>query len=161
MNATFGNATEMIVSIFALRNGLMRVVQLSLLGSILSNMLLVLGCAFFFGGLKYREQTFNRQGVSMNFGLLLLGVVAASLPALLHFTHTELHGTASELALSRFASTILLMIYGAFLYFQLVTHTELYEDEADDDEEDEDPGERPSSRCVCLFFFWRTTASAA
>lgn len=60
LNATFGNATELIISLFALREGLLRVVQMSLLGSILSNMLLVLGCAFFFGGLKHSEQTFNK-----------------------------------------------------------------------------------------------------
>ena len=60
LNATFGNATELIISIFALRKGLIRVVQLSLLGSILSNMLLVLGCAFLFGGYKYKEQRFNQ-----------------------------------------------------------------------------------------------------
>lgn len=62
LNATFGNATELIISIFALREGLIRVVQMSLLGSILSNMLLVLGCAFLFGGLKHKEQKFNQVG---------------------------------------------------------------------------------------------------
>ena len=138
LNASFGNATEMIVSMYALKAGLLRVVQLSLLGSILSNMLLVLGCAFLFGGMSRKEQYFNAEGVMMNFGLLLLAVMGLSLPAVLHFTHTELHGTASELALSRFSSTILLLIYLAFLYFQLVTHTHLYEDEEDDDDEDEE-----------------------
>lgn len=62
MNATFGNATEMIISIYALKNGMIRVVQQSLLGSILSNMLLVLGCAFFAGGLTHpnKDQDFNK-----------------------------------------------------------------------------------------------------
>lgn len=62
LNATFGNATEMIISIYALKNGMIRVVQQSLLGSILSNMLLVLGCAFFTGGLIHhqRVQHFNK-----------------------------------------------------------------------------------------------------
>lgn len=62
LNATFGNATEMIISIYALKNGMIRVVQQSLLGSILSNMLLVLGCAFFAGGLVHsdRDQVFNK-----------------------------------------------------------------------------------------------------
>lgn len=62
LNATFGNATELIISIYALRNGMIRVVQQSLLGSILSNMLLVLGCAFFCGGLVItkREQVFSK-----------------------------------------------------------------------------------------------------
>lgn len=62
LNATFGNATELIISMYALNRGMMRVVQQSLLGSILSNMLLVLGCAFFAGGVVYsnKEQVFNK-----------------------------------------------------------------------------------------------------
>lgn len=62
LNATFGNATELIISIFALKSGMIRVVQQSLLGSILSNMLLVLGCAFFSGGIVFikKEQVFNK-----------------------------------------------------------------------------------------------------
>ena len=69
MNATFGNATELIISIYALKRGLMRVVQQSLLGSILSNMLLVLGCAFFSGGLVFhgKEQLFNKVDILMSF----------------------------------------------------------------------------------------------
>lgn len=120
LNATFGNLTEMIVSFFALKGGLLRVVQLSLLGSILSNMLLVLGCAFFAGGLKHKHQTFNKTGVGMNSALLLLAVISLSVPAVLHTTHTELHGTQSEIALSRFTSCLLLGVYATFLYFQLV-----------------------------------------
>lgn len=100
----------------------------------------VLGCAYLFGGTRFKEQTFNKEGVMMNFGLLLLSVMGLSLPAMLHFTHTELHGTSSELALSRFAACILLIIYIAFLYFQLMTHRDLYEeeDEGDDDDDDEE-----------------------
>lgn len=62
LNATFGNATEMIISLYALKHGMVRVVQQSLLGSILSNMLLVLGCAFFCGGvIRYnKDQKFNK-----------------------------------------------------------------------------------------------------
>lgn len=65
LNATFGNATEMIISIYALKHGMIRVVQQSLLGSILSNMLLVLGCAFFTGGIIHRNrvQVFNKVDV--------------------------------------------------------------------------------------------------
>lgn len=62
LNATFGNATEMIISIYALKNGMIRVVQQSLLGSVLSNMLLVLGCAFLCGGIVHHQkvQEFNK-----------------------------------------------------------------------------------------------------
>ena len=77
LNATFGNVTELIVSMFAIRAGLLRIVQVSLLGSILSNMLLVLGCAFFFGGLRYQHQTFNKTACSLNSGMLMISVMCA------------------------------------------------------------------------------------
>ncbi|GJP51599.1 hypothetical protein CLOM_g10752 [Closterium sp. NIES-68] len=130
LNATFGNATELIISVFALRNGMIRVVQLSLLGSILSNMLLVLGCAFYAGGLRYREQKFNKTAALVNSGLLLMAVMGLALPAILHSTHTEMRDNDSELALSRISSCIMLVAYGAYLYFQLKSHTHLYDENA-------------------------------
>ncbi|KAF7843164.1 vacuolar cation/proton exchanger 2-like [Senna tora] len=92
LNATFGNATEMIISIYALKNGMIRVVQQSLLGSILSNMLLVLGCAFFTGGIVHykKVQVFNKALAVVNSGLLLMAVMGILFPAVLHFTHSEL-----------------------------------------------------------------------
>ena len=139
LNATFGNLTEMIVAIIAIKENKLRLVQLSLLGSILSNLLLVLGCGFFFGGLKFKIQTFNRDSVGPNSGLLLLGVTTMLLPAMLHATNTELHGSSSELGLSRFSSIILFCMYLAFLAFQLRTHKELFDDSGDDDDDDEEP----------------------
>ena len=115
----------MIVSMYALKAGLLRVVQLSLLGSILSNMLLVLGCAFLFGGMSRKEQYFNAEGVMMNFGLLLLAVMGLSLPALLHFTHTELHGTAFELALSIFEYNSSFNLFGVFVFSTGHAHASL------------------------------------
>lgn len=128
LNATFGNATELIISIYALKGGMIRVVQLSLLGSILSNMLLVLGCAFFCGGLICckKEQVFNKASAVVNSGLLLMAVMGLVFPAVLHYTHTEVHFGKSELALSRFSSCIMLVAYGAYLFFQLRGQTELY-----------------------------------
>lgn len=128
LNATFGNATELIISIYALKSGMIRVVQLSLLGSILSNMLLVLGCAFFCGGLICckKEQVFNKASAVVNSGLLLMAVMGLVFPAVLHYTHTEVHFGKSELALSRFSSCIMLVAYGAYLVFQLRGQTEQY-----------------------------------
>ncbi|CAI5960515.1 unnamed protein product, partial [Closterium sp. NIES-65] len=138
LNATFGNATELIISIFALQNGLIRVVQMSLLGSILSNMLLVLGCAFYVGGLRYREQTFNKTAALVNSGLLLMAVMGLTAPAVLQSTHTELHERDSTLALSRFSSVMMLVAYACYLYFQLKTHSHLYDDEGEDGDDEED-----------------------
>ncbi|XP_077238655.1 vacuolar cation/proton exchanger 3-like isoform X2 [Tasmannia lanceolata] len=143
LNATFGNATELIISIYALKNGMIRVVQQSLLGSILSNMLLVLGCAFFSGGIVFykKDQVFNKAAAVVNSGLLLMAVMGLLFPAVLHYTHTEVHFGKSELALSRFSSCIMLVAYASYLVFQLKSHNNLYDpvnegtDEGSDDEE--------------------------
>ncbi|VAH91270.1 vacuolar cation/proton exchanger 2 isoform X1 [Triticum dicoccoides] len=144
LNATFGNATEMIISIYALKNGMIRVVQQSLLGSILSNMLLVLGCAFFAGGLAHpnRDQVFNKASAVVNSGLLLMAVLGLMFPAVLHFTHSEAHYGKSEVSLSRFSSCIMLVAYASYLFFQLKSQRSLYspigeEEESTEDEEDE------------------------
>ncbi|KAK9941111.1 hypothetical protein M0R45_017738 [Rubus argutus] len=128
LNATFGNATELIISIYALKHGMLRVVQQSLLGSILSNMLLVLGCAFFSGGLVFqeKEQVFNKATAVVNSGLLLMAVMGLLFPAVLHYTHTEVHFGKSELALSRFSSCIMLLAYATYLFFQLKSQKNLY-----------------------------------
>ncbi|KAL8098769.1 hypothetical protein AgCh_031480 [Apium graveolens] len=128
LNATFGNATEMIISIYALKHGMIRVVQQSLLGSILSNMLLVLGCAFFTGGIVHykKVQLFNKAAALVNSSLLLMAVMSLLFPAVLHFTHTEVHMGKSELALSRFSSCIMLVAYASYLFFQLKSQPGLY-----------------------------------
>mmetsp|Transcript_37477 Transcript_37477/g.84972 ORF Transcript_37477/g.84972 Transcript_37477/m.84972 type:complete len:290 (-) Transcript_37477:1148-2017(-) len=140
LNATFGNVTELIVSLFALKEGMLRIVQVSLLGSILSNLLLVLGCAFFAGGVKYREQKFNRMAASTNSALLVLGVMCLIFPMVLNNTHEELE-PSSSLVVSRVVSVMMLVLYACYLCFQLFTHTHLFEGEdeteGDDDEEDE------------------------
>ncbi|KMT03761.1 hypothetical protein BVRB_8g189090 [Beta vulgaris subsp. vulgaris] len=129
LNATFGNATEMIISIYALKMGMIRVVQQSLLGSILSNMLLVLGCAFFTGGVVHHPkiQSFDKSAALMNSGLLLMAVMGITFPAVLHFTHTEVHFGKSELSLSRFSSGIMLVAYASYLFFQLRSQHNLYD----------------------------------
>ena len=107
--------------------------QLSLLGSVLSNLLLVLGTAFFCGGLRQKVQTFNTDVISANNALLVLGALAILLPAILDASGTALHRVddkgADELALSRFSSVILLAVYFAYLYFQLVSHADLFDED--------------------------------
>ncbi|KAF3647517.1 Vacuolar cation/proton exchanger 2 [Capsicum annuum] len=145
LNATFGNATEMIISLYALNNGMMRVVKQSLLGSILSNMLLVLGCAFFSGGIIHQEkvQVFNKATAIVNSGLLLMAVMGLLFPAVLHFTHTELHFGKSQLALSRFSSCIMLVAYASYLFFQLKSQPNLYRSDGEHNSEDSEEEEAP------------------
>ncbi|XP_059645516.1 vacuolar cation/proton exchanger 3-like [Cornus florida] len=148
LNATFGNATEMIISIYALKNGMIRVVQQSLLGSILSNMLLVLGCAFFTGGIIHRQkvQEFNKAAAVVNSGLLLMAVMGILFPAVLHFTHTEVHDGTSEVSLSRFSSCIMLVAYASYLFFQLKSQKQLYntiDEQTDNNVENSEEEEAP------------------
>jgi len=82
------------------------------------------------GGTKYKEQVFNATGVGVNITLLMLAVLAQTLPALLTASHTGLKGSRSGLALSRFTAFVMLSMYGLFLVFQLKTHKELYDDDA-------------------------------
>ncbi|KAK8527060.1 hypothetical protein V6N13_084931 [Hibiscus sabdariffa] len=119
LNATFGNATELIVSIYALRTGRIRVVQLSLLGSLLSNLLFVLGIALFSGGIVRKVQVFDKETAVVNSGLLLMAMMGLVFPATLHSTGTELHFGTSELALSRVSSCVLILAYLVSIFFQL------------------------------------------
>ena len=104
-------------------------------------MLLVLGCAFLFGGVKHKTQRFNRTASSMNSGLLLLSVMSLTFPMLLNATHQATHDTLDPVAVlyvSRVVAAMLLAVYCLYLFFQLYTHQHLYEDEAEADDDDEE-----------------------
>jgi len=135
LNATFGNAVEMIVTVQALRAGLIRVVQGSLLGSILSNLLLVLGMAFFAGGVLHKEQTFNATGASTNTTCLVLSSIALALPTIYH--HHPNTGFAEVLIISRICACVVSFIYVLFLVFQLKTHIHLFQGDEEEEEEAE------------------------
>ncbi|KAI0452702.1 Sodium/calcium exchanger protein-domain-containing protein [Xylaria acuta] len=128
LNVTFGNAVELIIFIIALVKGEIRVVQASLLGSILANLLLILGGAFFLGGLRFREQVYNSTVTQMSACLLSLSVISLVLPTAFHasFKDTALADEQS-LKISRGTSVILLLIYIVYLLFQLKSHAYMYE----------------------------------
>jgi len=138
LNATFGNAVEMILAVYALREGLVDVVQDSLLGSILSNLLLVLGGCFFVGGMKFHTQKFNPDGTRMQSSLLLLAVLALAIPTMVMSGskhQDEEQGLEASLAISRGASITLAALYVFYLIFQLKTHPEQFVAEGGDEEE--------------------------
>lgn len=93
MNATFGNAVELIVGIIALQQGQLRIVQTSMLGSILSNILLVLGCSFIAGGMKFKESTFQATAAQTSSSLLVLTTATLIIPAAYHSSRLEVEGT--------------------------------------------------------------------
>ncbi|ODQ53494.1 calcium/proton exchanger [Saitoella complicata NRRL Y-17804] len=137
MNATFGNAVELIVSIVALLKGEIRIVQASMLGSILSNILLVLGMCFFAGGLRYQEQSFNQTVAQTMSSLMAVATASLLIPAAFRASVPS-DETTELLDLSRGVSIVLLVLYVLYLYFQLKTHADLYsEQESEDDEQEE------------------------
>jgi len=125
INATFGNAVEVVVGIQALLANEIRVVQSSMLGSIFSNLLLVLGGCFFFGGLKYHEQSFNATAASANMGLLALSGIALVLPT----PFAEYYDMHDEhvLLISRISAIFLMFMYVQLLIFQLKTHADVFD----------------------------------
>jgi Ca2+:H+ antiporter len=130
LNATFGNAAELIIAIVALKAGLVELVKASITGSILGNLLLILGLAFIAGGTRRPELRFNRTSAGMSAGMLALSVTALVFPALFHAVHPEASARLSELHLSEAVAVILVATYGCSLLFTLKTHRSLLAGEA-------------------------------
>jgi Ca2+:H+ antiporter len=130
LNATFGNATELIIAFFALRAGKIAVVKASITGSMIANMLLVLGLALFIGGLKHKKQIFNKEVAGALSSLLLIVMIAFLVPAIFDFTE-RVEGISAAQALisdenfSLAASVVLIGLYICNLIFSLVTHSDL------------------------------------
>ncbi|CAG9623634.1 calcium/proton exchanger [Sutcliffiella rhizosphaerae] len=124
LNATFGNAVELIIAFFALKAGLITVVLASLTGSVIGNLLLVMGLSFFIGGIKYKRQTFNVFDARHNSGLLVFAVLVAFVIPEIFSQEMEPKNTYT---LSVGISIILILLYLAALYFKLVTHRGVYQ----------------------------------
>lgn len=126
LNGTFGNATELIISIFALKDGLFEVVKSSISGAVIGNILLVIGASMVAGGFKFSSQKFNRKVTEVTSSMLLFSVIGLSIPALFtHLVDPDLLNTRYE-GLSIFVATIMIIIYGLSLYFSFFTHKHIY-----------------------------------
>lgn len=138
INATFGNVVEMLLCAAGIRQNQLAVVKCTLVGSILSNLLLVMGTSFAWGGYWYHTQKFSSAGAGAHTSLMLLSVLALTLPT----TYSSILGpeetslTIGEI--SHGCSLMLLFVYIQYLYFELSTHKDLFEGEGDDEEEDAD-----------------------
>ncbi|THH29576.1 hypothetical protein EUX98_g4609 [Antrodiella citrinella] len=160
LNASFGNAVEIIVGVTALMQGQVRIVQTSLLGSILSNLLLVLGCSFLAGGLKFPESNFQVTAAQASSSLMTLSCITLVIPAAYHSAKSHAGGVdnttlalisgmdfiydGSDLEniyadglkfISRGTAILLLIVYIAYLYFQLRSHAFLFTAEEDEEPE--------------------------
>jgi Ca2+:H+ antiporter len=126
LNATFGNAPELIIAVVALRAGLFDMVRASLVGAILANLLLALGGAFLLGGLRHHEQEFNPAATRLYGSMMLLATTSLMVPSAFSrlFTGEEL--ALPEVQLNTALSITLLVAYGLYLLFMLRTHADLF-----------------------------------
>jgi Ca2+:H+ antiporter len=152
LNATFGNAAELIIAFVALHAGLHQVVEASIIGSVVGNLLLVLGAAMLAGGIRYPEQHFNPLGARSQATMLMLAAVALVLPA----AFQEAAGTTSGMLhrLSVSFCVVLLLVYALYLVFSLVTHPGQFRssDTAEDGvpEKDDEKAPHSVSRAVAV-----------
>ncbi|CAE6389854.1 unnamed protein product [Rhizoctonia solani] len=170
LNASFGNAVEIIVGIAALAQGELRIVQTSMLGSVLSNLLLVLGMSFLAGGVYYHEQNFQVTAAQTGASLMTLACITLVIPAAYHSSQqhpsnppfpnavsalmdTDAPGGNERshnglLLISRGTAIVLLIVYVSYLFFQLKTHADLFA--SPDEEEPEEPSMSVISGAVWL-----------
>ena len=179
LTCSFGNAVELIVAVVALLQGHLRIVQMSLIGSILSNLLLVLGCSFFAGGIYQPENLFAQTAAQASGSIMTLGCFTMVVPAaywasahsdkvilpvveaMKHHTD-EGNVTAGLLFISRGTSIFLLCIYAGYIYFQLRTHNFLFaETEAEEGGEREEQKMTPQSSILALLIITVITSMNA
>ena len=140
LNATFGNAAELIIALMALSKGLTGVVKASITGSIIGNVLLVFGVSILAGGIKFREQRFNKTAARTSTTTLTLAAIALAIPTVFHVTaagHPGGWSQATEHKLSLAIAVVLFVTYACLLGFELVTHKQLYAGDPQDDGEDQ------------------------
>lgn len=143
LNATFGNAAELIIALFAIAKGLEGVVKASITGSIIGNLLLVLGFSFFSGGIKFTKQGFNRTVASASASALTLAAIGLTIPTIFHQAAANVPVQSGgwtilrEQQLSLAIAVVLFLTYIATLIFSLVTHRSLFAGEANQSDESE------------------------
>ena len=165
LSATFGNAAELIIVLFALQAGLTEVVKASLTGSILGNLLLVLGLAMLVGGWGRQKQTFSRTQAGASAGMLVLTVVAVLMPDIYAETLADPRplGAPSLMAISVLVAIVMLIMYAASLLFALRTHRQPLSVASDEDsgERQDGPGLSRSAALTLLAVATILTAVAA
>lgn len=158
INVTFGNATELLISVFAIYDGLLNVVKANIAGSIIMNLLLVLGLSFFLGGLKYQRQEFDILLAITNSAMLMLAVIGMLIPAIFYFGSPNIKTIALG-KLSLGVGFVLFCTYLASLYFTLICH----EREKREQKKENKSGKRPDRKGLVknILFLFTITAFIA
>ncbi|MBI5390373.1 calcium/proton exchanger [Candidatus Woesearchaeota archaeon] len=124
LSATFGNIVELMIAIMALRQGLLRIVEASIVGSIIGNLLLLIGLSIFIGGLRHKHQKFNKEAIGVSSTMLIIMIVALSIPSVYSFINPT---TTHIPVLSNAVVVVMALIYIAGLFFSLKTHRDLFD----------------------------------
>jgi Ca2+:H+ antiporter len=143
LNATFGNATELIIALVALKSGLVGVVKATITGSIIGNLLLVMGLSMLLGGLRHKEQEFQPIVARVNASSMNLAVIAILLPTAVDYTSTGITETTIQ-TLSVAVAVVLIIVYVLSLIFSMKTHSYLFDLGVADLEAQEQNGEKPN-----------------
>jgi Ca2+:H+ antiporter len=125
LNATFGNVAELVIAVFLILGGRIEVVKATLTGSILGNLLLVLGLSFLAGGIRHRDQRFDARAAGVHANSLALAVIGLLMPALFATT-TGTHGFVQREVVSGTVAGVLILLYGGVLLFVYVTHEHVF-----------------------------------
>lgn len=133
LNASFGNAVEILIAIAALRAGLIRLVQASITGSIIGNVLLILGLSMLLGGLRYRKQSFPREAAATRSTMLALATAGLVMPSLLFLSFPATPFDVVE-GMSLWIAALLLVAYGGGLLFSLHTHRHVFNPQGEETE---------------------------
>jgi Ca2+:H+ antiporter len=124
LSATFGNAIELIIAVFALQAGLISVVQASIIGSIIGNILLLVGLSLFAGGLRYKNQRFNNETIAVSSTMLIIVVAGLAIPSVYYYLNPNSHNIKE---ISESVAVVMTLIYLAGLVFSLRTHRDLFD----------------------------------
>jgi Ca2+:H+ antiporter len=127
LNATFGNAPELIIALTAMRAGLHELVLGSIAGALLSNLMLTIGLSFFLGGLRYKEQAFNPQSTRLYNSMMLIAVISLLAPSAFYRSFAGSVAPAVTQAFNLWLAGLLLLAYGSYLVFTLHTHKHLFD----------------------------------
>ena len=126
LNATFGNAPELIIALVALRGGHFDMVRASLIGAILANLLLAMGVAFFLGGLRHHEQEYNSSAARLYSSMMLIATLSLAVPSAFNRFFVTEGAMPQEEALNLSTAFVLLAAYGLYLVFMLKTHPDYF-----------------------------------
>jgi Ca2+:H+ antiporter len=132
LNATFGNAPELIIALVALRAGFLDMVRASLAGGILANLLLALGLAFLVGGLRHRTQTYNSAAARLYGSMMLIAALSLMVPSAFSRFFAPRETVRAEVLLNLGLAVVLLGVYVLYLVFQLKTHPDEFASESED-----------------------------